>query len=58
MLVKNKKRDFIKVLKYIEIEKGKKLDEIETYYKFYKDVEQIKIDSLNKINKICLTKIR
>ena len=51
-----KKRLHQSVGKYIEIEKRKKLDEIETYYKFAKDVEQIKIDSLNKINKILSNK--
>ena len=38
------------------MEKRKKLDKIETYYKFAKDVEQIKIDSLNKINGILSNK--
>ena len=51
-----KKRLHQSVGQFIEMEKRKKLDKIETYYKFAKDVEQIKIDSLNKINGILSNK--
>lgn len=51
-----KKRLHQSVGQFIEMEKRKKLDKIETYYKFAKDVEQIKIDSLNKINEILSNK--
>ena len=37
---------------YIELEKKNKLDKIETYYKFAKDVKKVKVDSLNNIKKI------
>ena len=48
---KNKnKRTHKSIKEYIEIEKKHKLDEIETYYKFAKDVENIKLQSLDKIN--------
>ncbi len=48
---KNKKVDK-SVSKYIEYEKKNKLDKIETYYKFAKEVEKVKSLSLNKINKL------
>ena len=48
---KNKKRDK-SVNKYIELERKQKLDKIETYFKFAKDVENIKENSLKRINKI------
>ena len=38
--------------KYIELEKKNKLDKIETYYEFAKEVECIKLNSLKKINEI------
>lgn len=47
-----KKRLHKSVGEFIENEKRRKLDEVETYNKFAKDVEQIKVYSLNKINKI------
>ena len=47
-----KKRLHKSVAEFIENEKRKKLDKVETYYKFAKDVEQVKVYSLNKINKI------
>ena len=48
---KNKnKRTHKSVKEYIEIEKKHKLDEIDTYYKFAEDVENIKLQSLDKIN--------
>jgi len=40
------------VNQYIELEKKNKLDKIETYFKFAKDVESIKINSLKNLNKI------
>jgi len=50
---KNKKKRLHKSIKqYIELEKKFKLDKIETYYKFAKDVESIKHNSLKKINSI------
>ena len=50
---KNKnKRTHKSVSQYIEIEKKNKLDKIETYYKFAKNVENIKVNSLKKINDI------
>jgi nucleoside-diphosphate-sugar epimerase/2-polyprenyl-3-methyl-5-hydroxy-6-metoxy-1,4-benzoquinol methylase/dTDP-4-dehydrorhamnose 3,5-epimerase-like enzyme len=52
---KNKnKRQHKSVKNYIDIEKENKLDKIETYYKFAKDVDNIKIKSLKKLNKILL----
>ena len=48
---KNKnQRTHKSVKEYIEIEKKHKLDEIDTYYKFAEDVENIKSQSLDKIN--------
>ena len=50
---KNKnKRQHKSIKQYIELEKKFKLDNIETYYKFAKDVESIKHNSLKKINSI------
>ena len=50
---KNKKKRLHKsVGEFIDKEKRKELDKIETYFKFAKDVENIKINSLNNINKI------
>ena len=50
---KNKnKRQHKSIKQYIELEKKFKLDKIETYYKFAKDVESIKHNSLKKINSI------
>ena len=50
---KNKKKRLHKSIRqYIELEKKFKLDKIETYYKFAKDVESIKHNSLKKINSI------
>ena len=46
------KRIHKSVAQYIEIEKKNKLDKLDTYYKFAKDVENIKLNSLEKINKI------
>ncbi|MAR64512.1 MAG: hypothetical protein CMB83_01075 [Flammeovirgaceae bacterium] len=40
------------VNQYIELEKKNKLDKIETYYKFAKDVKKVKLNSLNNIKKI------
>jgi len=52
---KNKnKRQHKSVKNYIDIEKENKLDKIETYYKFAKDVDNIKIKSLKKLNEILL----
>ena len=52
---KNKnKRQHKSVRNYIDIEKENKLDKIETYYKFAKDVDNIKIKSLKKLNEILL----
>ena len=47
-----KKRLHKSVNEYIKMEKLNKLDKIETYFKFAKDVEKIKNNSLEKINKI------
>tara|TARA_B100001741_G_scaffold269476_1_gene236572 strand:- start:5580 stop:8123 length:2544 start_codon:yes stop_codon:yes gene_type:complete len=50
---KNKnKRIHKSISQYIGLEKKNKLDKIETYYKFAKDVENIKSKSLKKINSI------
>jgi SAM-dependent methyltransferase len=50
---KNKnKRQHKSINQYIELEKKFKLDKIETYYKFAKDIESIKHNSLKKINSI------
>ena len=50
---KNKnKRQHKSINQYIELEKKFKLDKIETYYKFAKDIENIKHNSLKKINSI------
>ena len=50
---KNKnKRQHKSINQYIELEKKFNLDKIETYYKFAKDVESIKHNSLKKINSI------
>ena len=50
---KNKKKRLHKsVGEFIDKEKRKKLDKIETYFKFANNVENIKINSLNNINKI------
>ena len=50
---KNKnKRVHKSISQYVEIEKKNKLDKIETYYKFAKNVENIKVNSLKKINDI------
>jgi len=50
---KNKnKRQHKSINQYIELEKRFKLDKIETYYKFAKDIENIKHNSLKKINSI------
>ncbi len=50
---KNKnKRIHKSISQYIVLEKKNKLDKIETYYKFAKDVENIKSKSLKKINSI------
>ena len=38
--------------KYIQLEKKNKLDKIETYYKFARDIKKIKSNSLKKIKKI------
>ena len=46
------KRQHKSVKHYIELEKKNKLDKIETYYKFAKDVKKAKLDSLNNIKKI------
>ena len=52
---KNKnKRQHKSVRNYIDIEKENKLDKIETYYKFAKDVNNIKLKSLKKLNNILL----
>ena len=40
------------VNQFIELEKKNKLDKIETYYKFAKDVKKVKSDSLTNIKKI------
>ena len=48
---KNKRLDK-SVNKYIEIEKKNKLDKIETYYQFAKNVENIKSSSLKNIKEI------
>jgi hypothetical protein len=48
---KNKRLDN-SVKKYIELEKRNKLDKIETYYRFAKNVENIKSSSLKKIKEI------
>ena len=40
------------VNQFIELEKQNKLDKIETYYKFAKDVKKVKLDSLKSIKKI------
>ena len=50
---KNKRLDK-SVKKYIELEKKNKLDKIETYNKFAKDVDNIKANSLKNIKKILL----
>ncbi len=50
---KNKnKRQHKSINQYIELEKRFKLDKIDTYYKFAKDIENIKHNSLKKINSI------
>ena len=50
---KNKKTKIhSSVKKYIETEKKNKLDKLDTYIKFAKNVEQIKKTSLNNLNKI------
>ncbi len=50
---KNKnKRLHQSVNQYIQLEKKNKLDKIETYFKFAKDVENIKINSLKNIKQI------
>ncbi len=50
---KNKNKRLHKsVNQYIELEKKNKLDKIETYFKFAKDVESIKINSLKSLNEI------
>lgn len=50
---KNKnKRQHKSINQYIELEKKFKLDKIETYYKFAIDIENIKHNSLKKINSI------
>ncbi len=46
------KRAHRSLKEYIEIEKKHKLDQIDTYYKFAKDVENIKLQSLDKINRL------
>ncbi len=46
------KRAHKSLSKYIELEKKNKLDKIETYYEFAKEVECIKLNSLKKINEI------
>ena len=49
----NKKKRIHKSIKqYTELEKKNKLDKIETYYKFAKDVEKIKSNFLKKIDEI------
>ena len=48
---KNKRVDK-SVRQYIELEKKNKLDNIDTYYKFAKKVEETKIHSLQKINEV------
>ena len=48
---KNKRLDK-SVNKYIELEKKNKLDKIETYYQFAKNVENIKTNSLENIKEI------
>ena len=48
---KNKRQDK-SVNQYIELEKKNKLDKIETYYQFRKDVENIKFSSLKNIKEI------
>ena len=40
------------VNQFIKLEKENKLDKIETYYKFAKDVKKVKSDSLTNIKKI------
>ena len=50
---KNKnKRIHQSISQYIQLEKKNRLDKIETYYRFAKDVENIKSKSLKKINTI------
>ena len=50
---KNKSKRLHKsVNQYIQLEKKNKLDKIETYFKFAKDVENIKINSLKNIQQI------
>ena len=50
---KNKNKRLDKSVKqYIELEKKNKLDKIQTYIQFAKDVENIKLSSLNYINEI------
>ena len=46
------KRIHKSIKQYIELEKKNKLDKIETYYKFSKNVEKIKSNSLKKIEEI------
>ena len=49
---KRNKRLHKSVNEYIQLEKKNKLDKIETYYNFAKNVEEIKQKSLSNINKI------
>ncbi len=49
---KRNKRLHKSVNEYIQLEKKNKLDKIETYYNFAKNVEEVKQKSLSNINKI------
>ncbi len=50
---KNKnKRSHKSISKYIELEKQNRLDKIETYHKFSKDVKSVKKNSIQKISRL------
>ena len=48
----NNKRLHKSISQYVDLEKKNNLDKIQTYYKFAKDVEKIKNNSLEKLNSI------